>query len=79
MYSLEQLEDALEHIDKGKYPERVEQIKYFLENPGPRSVKAQNKKGFNSDASNKWLVLLGSELFFWIILIALGSVCYSLW
>ena len=62
MYSIEQLKDALNHIDKDKYPDRVKIIEQYLENPGPRGNTNKDKTITISKKSKVVLGLFSMEI-----------------
>ncbi len=77
MYSLEQLTDALDQIDKDKFPERVKMIQQYLKNPGPRGNTNSDETivtGENSEAVITWLSI---ELVFCLVFAGLGLLGYS--
>ena len=77
MYSVDELNDALEHIDRERFPDRVASIENFLKNPGPRGNIPKDKRITLSDGSNALLGYLSIELIFWLIVIV-GSLL-GLW
>ena len=76
MYSIEQLKEALYHVDKDKFPERVKTIKHYLKNPGPRGNV--NKANTISIGKKSEVVLIGlsTEIVFWLALSGLGLLGY---
>ena len=79
MYSVDQLNDALENIDKERFPDRVETIKKYLKKPGPRGHRTKDNRIAVSDTANKVFTYISMELIFWLIVIALGLLGFSLW
>ncbi len=78
MYSVEQLADALEHIDKNKFPERVDTIKKYLKNPGPRGHSHRDKRITISKETNAALSWLSVEIVLWFVLAGLGALAYAI-
>ena len=78
MFSIEQLNDALDHIDKEQFPDRVKTIKHYLSNPGPRANI--NKKQPTPIGKKTKLVLgwFSMEIMFWLILGGLGALGYAI-
>ena len=77
MYSIEQLTDALEHIDKDRFPDRVLTIKQYLENPGPRGHKIEDKR-INIDGTVGTIFgLIGMEFLFWLIIGVLALLGFA--
>ena len=76
MYSIEQLTDALNHIDKDKFPERVKTIKHYLKNPGPRGNTNKDKTVAIGKGAQAVLVGLSIEIVFWLVLAGLGLLGY---
>ena len=76
MYSIEQLKEALYHVDKDKFPERVKMIKHYLNNPGPRGNENKDKTiaiGKKTEAVLTWLSI---EIIFWLVFAGLGLLGY---
>jgi len=76
MYSVEQLSDALKHIDKEKFPDRVEVINHYLKNPGPRGNTSRDKTIVIGKKTQVVLGLLSMEVAFWLVLAALSFIAY---
>ena len=72
MYSVDQLNDALNHIDRERFPDRVASIEKYLKNPGPRATISKDKRVEISENSKALFGYLSIELIFWVIVI-LGS------
>ena len=72
MYSVDQLNDALNHIDRERFPDRVASIEKYLKNPGPRATTSKDKRVEISENSKALFGYLSIELIFWVIVI-LGS------
>ena len=79
MYSIDQLHDALELIDKEKFPDRVASIENYLKKPGPRGSRPKDKRITISDDANTFLSFISIELIFWLIIIVLGLLGFSVW
>ena len=77
MYSVDQLNDAFDHIDRERFPDRVASIEKYLRNPGPRVTIPKDKKVNVSKNSKVLFGYLSIELIFWVIVI-LGS-CLGFW
>ena len=74
MYSVDQLTDALKHIDKEKFPDRVADIEKYLKNPGPRGSIVNDMRIGVSDRSNRFFQYIGIELVFWFVVLVLCVV-----
>ena len=79
MYSLEQLNDALEHIDRDKYPDRVATIEKYLKTPGPRANIQKDKKISINKNTGTLFTLVSLELVFWFVVIVLAVLGFSIW
>lgn len=79
MYSIEQLTDALDHIDKDKHPDRVKIIKRYLKNPGPRGNTNKDKTIIIGKKSKVVLSWLSMEIVFWLAFAGLGLLGYCVY
>ena len=77
MYSVDQLNDALDHIDREKFPDRVAHIGKYLKYPGPRATIPRDKKVDLSENSTVLFGYLSIELIFLVIVIL--SSCLGFW
>ena len=79
MYSLDQLKDALDNIDREKFPNRVATIEKYIESPGPRGNIVKDKRVEVSEKTNALLSYFSLELMFWFIVIFCGFIGFWLW
>jgi len=79
MYSVDQLNDALEKIDREKHPGRVANIEWYLKNPGPKGYITKDKRISVSENTESLFAFLSAELVFWLISIALGIFGFYVW
>ena len=79
MFSIEQLKDALDQIDKDRFPDRVKTIQHYLNNPGPRASVSKSESLPISKNTKIVLGWLSVEVMFWLILGGVGCLSYAIY